>query len=464
MSNSSEPTDSEPIDVEFQPAEPSDVKAKQKSSGPGWMGLISAGVLAALGGGAIGVVASGTEGRYAQAAEVAVDISKLEEYDRTLESQITQIRNDLRDTEAQLNTALEQVQSSEDAAGEELREIRADFNRLRTRYIALLGEDGDAESPEGEAGEQTAEERPNALPMPTVSLAALMERLNAIESVETGGVAVPENLTRTVASLQQRATQLETADRELAETLEARSESLTTLEEEISTLEASLQDVTARTGVVETAQAGGTQSLEDVKSDLAALRRSVNQKLSNLEEAELTESEENLVKRADRVLALSALEAATDEGAGFATELEALAIQMPANAGISALRRMADDGAPTLEMLQRQLVDLRDEVANAGIPDQPTGQWAWVGELLSGVVTMREESSADGQTASSRIDEAVEFLERDDLTSALREVRKINGQQGEVLAGWVADAEQRQSLDRLMERLGNDVLDGDIDE
>ena len=140
--------------------------------------------------------------------------------------------------------------------------------------------------------------------------------------------------------------------------------------------------------------------------------------------------------------------------------LEALAIQMPANSSITQLRRLAENGAPNVTTLRTRLVALKNEVATAGIPEKPSGQWAWVGDLLSGVVTLREEGSRSGETASRRVEAAIGLLEEGNLDGAIRQLRPIDGAQGEILAEWLADAENRANIDRQMQRLRGDVLDG----
>ena len=77
---------------------------------------------------------------------------------------------------------------------------------------------------------------------------------------------------------------------------------------------------------------------------------------------------------------------------------------------------------------------------------------------------MREEGTASGETASRRIDVALELLEGRDLTAAIREIRVIEGPQGEVLADWLASAQRRHQIDQLMTRLRRDVLDGEASE
>lgn len=462
MSRSDDTPDSEPIDVEFTPAEPAETTSKSSSSGPGWIGLFSAGVLAALGGGAIGVVASSTEGRYAQAAEVAIDITQLEDYDRTLHNQITQLQDALRAAETRLDATQAALDAAGEANGENLNALASDLALLRSRYLALIGESaedpGDAETPvEGEEGE-TAEEP--TVPRPEISLAALMERLNAIDDLDPSGGAAPQELARSVVALQERTEQLERTDRDFADAMEARQTALENIIKEVETLETALSTVNDRAGQIEQGRTADNEIVSNLMSDLDGLRTIVNERISNLEAAELSEDEEELVHRADRVLALSSLETAVREGGGFSAPLEALAIQMPANSSITQLRRLAENGAPNVTTLRTRLVALKNEVATAGIPEKPSGQWAWVGDLLSGVVTLREEGSRSGETASRRVEAAIGLLEEGNLDGAIRQLRPIDGAQGEILAEWLADAENRANIDRQMQRLRGDVLDG----
>lgn len=471
MASANDQPEAEPIDVEFTPADAPESRKKEKSSGPGWVGLISAGILAALGGGAIGVVASGTEGRYAQAAEVAVDISKLEEFDRGLSSQLNDLRNSLRDTDIRLSAAQESIAAGDTLAAEELAKVSEDMERLKGRYLALLGVSdealpADAETeaaPEtsAETGEEGSEE---TMPRPEISLASLMERLNAIEAVEPGGQATPAELSRTVASLQERAEQLEKADRDFADVIEARTELLGELDKTLETVEANLTALSERTDALGSAQEQDVEALTALTSDVNTLRETINEGLSNLAAVELKSDEQALVRRADRVLALSALDAAIQDGEGFSVELEALAIQMPANASVTALRRLADKGVPDTDDLRSQLIKLKPQVTKAGIPNQPSGPWAWVTELFSGVVAVREAGTSSGETASQKVQAAIDYLQDKDLGAAIRAVKPVSGPQGKLLAPWLERAEQRQTVDRLMVRLRTDIMKGEVDQ
>ncbi len=474
MASAENPSESEPIDVEFTPADQSEASSKTtpSSSGPGWIGLISAGVLAALGGGAIGVVASGTDGRYAQAAEVAVDISLLEDADRTMTTRIDNVQEQMRTLNVRLEDVSNREAELEQTQSEELAALREDIAFLNARYMALLGiaepttddtenalptEDG-AEPAVDEVVDGEGEAAP--LPRPEISLAALMDRLNAIEALDPTGEATPQELARAVASLQERTSQLEAVDQQFADALEARDEALRELAQQIGALETELGAVDERVTDAAETDAERQQTIADMTGDLNALREVVNERINSVEAAQLNEDEQALVRRADRVLALSSLDAAVQNGGPFGTELEALAIQLPANASVSTLRRLSEEGAPTIEVLRRRLEALKPQVAQVGIPDPPSGEWAWLGELLSGVVTFSEEGSAGGETASRRIDVALELLDENELPAALREIRMIQGAQGELLAEWLASAQRRAQINQLMTRLRRDVMDG----
>ncbi len=471
MSDSKDAQEEEPIDVEFTSAEPAEAKPASGGGGPGWIGLMSVGVVAALAGGAIGVVAGGTGGRYAQASEVAVDISKLEETDRDIRESIAQVQQSLRGAEIRLQSLQasndEQISSTEGL----LADLNADVETLKTRYRSLIGAaavEGDA--PDGGDGENGSpaesdgsETDAGALPEPAFTLAGLMDRLESIESVDAGtGGASTQGLTRSVAALQERTSQLEAVDIELREAMAARTALIERLEDDVETLEASLNTVSNKVEThsdqLDAGEVASQEMLEDVTSEVEALRRVVNERLSTLEGAKLTQDEQALVRRADRVLALSTLETALLTGQAFDRELEALALQLPANGRVSALRRFAEEGAPTAEQLAAQLQRLRGRVETAGMPEKPTGQWAWVGDLLGSVVTVREEGTAEGKTASRRVDTALSLLEAGDVAGAIAELSPIEGQQAEILSDWMERAERRVKADSLLERLRSDIV------
>lgn len=475
------PIEPEPIDVEFSTAEP--IETVQSKPGPGWIGVISASVFAALAGGAIGVVAGGTEGRYAQASEVAVDIKTLEDRDGALSEEIEALEEALREANARLETALSDV--NEQAANEEAIRLALaeDVETLADRYRALVGSteaapsirlpgvDGPAENgtlndEPGESvdvAEQQGADEEAPLPMPAVTLAALKERLDAMEAIEPGTSAAPADLLRSFASLQERTEALEATDAELSEALASRQQALETLSEEAESLRENVEalyDQLAETETTLTNQAeADAGQFATLTSDLEALKDAVNNQLSNLADAELSPDEEALVDRADRVLALSALETAIRSGQTFTTELEALAIQLPANTRVTALRRFADQRTPSIVTLRTELARLKPTVASAGIPEEPSGQWAWLNDILSTVVTVREENTLRGEAASLKIDKAVGLLENDNLDAAISELDSIDGAQGEILKPWMERAKRRQTIDAQIARLRTDVLE-----
>ena len=470
----------EPIDVEFTSADTAETEVQSKqSSGPGWVGLIVVGVFAALAGGAIGVVAGGTGGRYAQASEVALDISQLQDTDRSLQEQVTRLNDDVRSVQTLAEAANDTLETREIETEESFEALSTELAQIRQSYLALLGdavaqeapaEEGDAEDapqPDAtdEAGE-TPEPAPDAtpsVPMPGITLAQVMERLESGTGGNGGAQAASPELVRNVAALQTRADQLEQADAKLQSAVQARQAAINALEKDVKALETALNQTRQSQNQLQQAaqkdRQASNEKNEQLTGDLNALRKIVNQRLSNLDEAKLSANEEAMIKRADRVLALAALETAVRAGEPYEKQLEELALKLPANSRVAGLRRLEGEEIPTTIELKNSLQTLKEDVRTAGMPDAPSGQWAWLGDLLSSVVTVREEGTAQGATASQRVDTALTLLEAGDLPGALNEVKPIDGPQGEVLADWIAAAERRVQADSLVERLRTDVMD-----
>lgn len=468
-----EPTaapEEEPIDVEFTSADTAQPQAA-KSGGPGWVGLISAGVIAALAGGAIGVVAGGTGGRYASASEVAVDISKLEDADRTINASVTQLRDALREYEIRL-AASQEAAEKEQATGEErYKALTEDFARLKSSYLALIGAE------EAETTETVVEDDTNPpdtpaesvaeIPVPAISLAALTARMDAMDS--SGGSntgTASRDLARSVADLQKRADELELADNEFQKIVDARASAITALEEDITALteamKALTEDVRTNEKQLGEGELASRETLTDLEAELEGLRALVNERLSNLEDAELSQDERTLVRKADMVLALSSLETAIRSGEAFDQELESLAVQLPANARISQLRRFASDGAPTREQLRTRLAALGDAVVKAGLPEAKSGQWAWLDDIRDVFVTVREEGSGKGEAPSQRMQNALNMIDSDDLPGAIAELRKVEGPQADILAEWIEAADRRVRAENLMARLRTDIVSLEI--
>lgn len=478
MADKPEAPEDDAIEVEFTSAEPAEEKpAPATSGGPGWIGLISVGVVAALAGGAIGVVSGGTGGRYAQASEVAVDISKLEESDRGIEGEIAELKKDLIDAQARLSAGLETENERAAQTSEELAALQGELDALKASYISLLGaETGVVEDEADAAGEGETEETPaegeeaplnanadvEALPAPTVTLAALASRLEAMETVDAQGRATPAELSRSVAALQERTSALEAVDTEIQEAMAARNALIEKLQTDVKSLEEAQavlgSNLENTREIIGNGEVVNEQTLTDISTEIEGLRTLVNERISALDGAKLSKDEEKLVRRADRVLALSTLETAIRSGEAFTTELEALAVQLPANGRVTALRRIADAGAPTADQLHDELKDLQKEIAKVGMPEKPRGQWAWLDDVLGSVVTVREEGSVDGEKASMRVKTALSLLGAGDLPGAMAELKPIDGEQGELLKNWLNKAERRVRADSLLERLRNDVI------
>lgn len=472
MAESSDHKDEEPIDVEFTSAEPADVEQPSSGGGPGWISLISVGVVAALAGGAIGVVAGGSGGRYAQASEVELDISKLAEADRALKAELTQAGDSLRNVEVRLKSVVDNNETSDAELSDTLQNLTSEFTALKTAYLALVGGQPDTEktdetdktNTDPDTNTTNADDTKVApLPKAEISLAGLVERLEAIESLgKDPSSGASKDLVKTVSALQQRTTDLEKADVQLNETLKARETLLTTLSTEVEVLEKSLDDakrsISKNNDELIKHQTKSQQTQDELSASLEALRKVVNERLSTLEGAKITKDEEALIRRADRILALSTLETAIRSGQPFQEELEALALQLPANGRITALRKFSSVGVPTADQLQKELAALKPKVAKAGVPDQPAGQWAWLGDILSSVVTVKEEGSAGGKTASKKVETAISLLSADDLPGAITELKTIEGEAGKLVGVWIMDAERRVKSDSLLERLRNDVV------
>lgn len=462
MAGSMDAREDEPIDVEFTSAEPSGPEQKASSSGPGWISLVSVGVVAALAGGAIGVVAGGTDGRYAQASEVAVDISKLAEEDRALKTELTKTGESLRALEVRLSGLAETTGKTDADAATQLGSLTTDFQALKSAYLSLVGETlppdpEDQKTPVPDDGSETGgEQKDPVIPLPGTSLASILARLDAMEaSGQDPDLPAAKDFARTLAALQQKTAELEKADTELSETLEARAALIVTLTDDLEALQARFGETEQTLTQISTDTA---KVQNDLTTSLEALRKAVNERLTKIEGSKLTQDEEALIRRADRVLALSSLETAIRSGTAFDEEIEKLALLLPANSKVAGLRKMASQGAPTELQLKSQLSSLKPDLIKAGVPEKPKGAWAWLADLLSGMVTIREAGSSDGGTASEKLDRAITSIETGDLSAALAEMKTVKGEQGKVLDTWIASAERRLEADVLLERLRNDVV------
>jgi hypothetical protein len=181
-------TSAEPIDADFEPAfdEAGDAPRKgADGSGPGWLGVAVAAVIAAGIGGAIGIIATMAipdKGDSGDVAALIAELDALKAGQEAADLERNKVIRDAADMESRLNTGLDSAASGSPV----LSSLQDELDALSRRLDATLAADsGDA-------------------------VATLSTRLDALEAVDTSGEATAAELARALGALSERVTALET--------------------------------------------------------------------------------------------------------------------------------------------------------------------------------------------------------------------------------------------------------------
>lgn len=181
-------TSTEPIDADFEPAfdETGDAPANgAEGSGPGWLGVAVAALIAAGIGGAIGIIATMAipdTGDGGDVAALTAELDALKADQEAADLERNKVIRDAAEMESRLNTGLNSVASG----SPDLRPLQDELDALSRRLDA-------AEA----AGSRDA-------------LATLSTRLDVLEAVDTSGEATAAELARSLGALSERVTALET--------------------------------------------------------------------------------------------------------------------------------------------------------------------------------------------------------------------------------------------------------------
>jgi len=181
-------TSTEPIDADFEPAFDDAADAPgdgADGSGPGWLGVAVAALIAAGIGGAIGIIATMAipdKGDGGDVAALTAELDALKAGQEAADLERNKVIRDAAEMESRLSTGLNSAASG----SPDLSPLQDEIDALSRRLDAALAADnGDA-------------------------LANLSTRLDALEAVDTSGEATAAELARSLGALSERVTALET--------------------------------------------------------------------------------------------------------------------------------------------------------------------------------------------------------------------------------------------------------------
>lgn len=386
-------TSTEPIDADFEPAFDDAVDASADgahASSPGWLGVAVAALIAAGIGGAIGIIATmaiPARGDGAGVAALTAELDALKAGQEAADLERNKVIRDAADIESRLNTGLNSAASGSRDLSPFLAELDALSKRLDA---ALAAGSGDA-------------------------LANLSTRLDALEAVDTSGKATAAELARSLGALSERVTSLETRL-------------------------ASLQSDMLRSGGDATEL---TSLIERMRNDEAAVRA----------KAEASETS------ADAALALSAIEAASRRGGSFESDYRKLRAVMPKSATVRTLGEVATSGAPTLAELQQSFGPASAR-ARAAVPAETRGALGWLNNMFGDAVTVRGAEGEDNGAAVT-LSRAKTALDAGDIEEAVSMLGSLAGEPAAAMADWTGSANQRITLEAGLEALRLNMIDGE---
>ena len=387
----------EPIDADFEPAfeDGDDAQARRAGgSGPGWFGVGIAALVAAGIGGAIGIIATfaiPSEGGGEEISAVTAELETLKAEQQAADLERGKVMRDAADLESRLDAGLNAVPAN---SGQDLGPLMLELDRVSKRLDdALAANSGEA-------------------------VTALTARLDALEAVDTSGEATAAELARSLGALSERVTSLETRLADLQSDIVRSSGDTTEL----------------------------TSLIERMRNDEAAVRA----------KAEASESS------ADAALALSAIEAASRRGSDFESDYRKLRAIMPRSAAVRALGKVASTGAPTLAQLQQSYGKASTQ-ARAAIPAEKEGALGWLNNLFGDAVTVRgPDGEEDG--AAVILSRARTALDAGSLEQAVSTLGSLDGEPAAAMADWTQSANRRITLEAGLETLRLGMIGGEVQE
>ncbi|KCZ63324.1 hypothetical protein L53_08625 [Hyphomonas sp. L-53-1-40] len=391
---------SEPIDADFEPAPEEAVRGSGGvSAGPGWLGALVLSLFAAGLGGILGMAGS----RY---------LANNPTNPGTVDSRLT----DMEAGQEEVSIRLARTIREQDG-------LSASISALATEVEALA---------QRETG--------SAATIDTSALDELQQRVVALESIDTTGEVSPEDVSRAVASLESRMERLARS----VEQLEA-APSGVQIERviEVETKLAELRDDLSE------AKLSNSRDAEQMAGLIAGMRQ---------DEAAARGAAEAASQTADMARAVSAIEAASRKGGGFAPELRMLRSQLPDDSSVRQLASISAEGAPTVAELQASF-DVARLKAEAAIPDTSEEGLSWLNRAFGDAVSVRRLDGEDSEP-DAILAKASEALAIGDLEETVEMINRLEGAPARAMADWTAQANRRITLEAALEALQQRLLEG----
>jgi hypothetical protein len=419
------PGDAEPVDAEFEPApDASDSKArKPKTSGGGLKLFVYVVLAAAIGGGsgyALSRYLPAVSGSAVSGVQTGAQTAGLEARIAALESQGAPDLSGLMERVSRL----ESVTQARDGLSSRVDTLAASLNRLE-RQIASgasgASGSGDGAQDGGQAESQAAS---------GAALAELETRIdNAFTEVQDRLDALAGDIETARSGADAARSAAQQANSALAGLSTGDSQGTAPSDQRLAALSGRIDALAAQVGdlpAAAPADAASQQALEALQARLRTLAEDISGLSGRVAALESAPTPQNAsaatsaqpADLAARALAFAALSEAASRSQAFAVELEALARVWPGAPGLSALRPMAREGAPTPDRLS--------ETFPAQALREATGEM----RTYFGVLRVARDEN-EGPAAA--IEQA---LAEDDLAEAARLVGALDAPGLAAVAGW----------------------------
>jgi len=163
----------------------------------------------------------------------------------------------------------------------------------------------------------------------------------------------------------------------------------------------------------------------------------------------LETSQDRTIDAAAAALASALLAEASETSRPFDRELAALERVLPLSPDATALRRLAQTGAPTRAALA---AGFDDAAARASVaardPGERAGFFDRLGYALANIVTVRRVGSTKGDAPDAVLARAERQVNDGDIDGALATLNALPPKAGAAMAGWRTGAERRAEIDR----------------
>jgi hypothetical protein len=220
---------------------------------------------------------------------------------------------------------------------------------------------------------------------------------------------------------------------------------------------ASLQAIEARLGKLEadgSEFASTVTAVATLRDQVASLEASVKDIGTRLDILAARPDPAAESERAALVVAIGMLQQAAARGGPFATDLAMLKALGTDQAELAELEPLASKDTPSVNTLQKQFPAVAEAILHATSDlDPDAGFFDRLGALGSSLISVRPTTAIEGQTPEAIVSRMQATVDAGDLAAALAEREALPGPGRTASAAWAAAAEDRVSIDSLVNKL-----------